>query len=124
LLPENERQYRALGQVPLADRALLWQQALEASNGDQPTPEDIARQIAERIANRMAGMSDEEQLKVIENYQDGIPDSTPEPKSPSELNWLLLERKILAVEPIDAEDAEDINEVRLRMHRCWLRRRA
>jgi hypothetical protein len=68
LLPENERQYRSLGQLPIEERLGVWQLALAGADGEQPA----AANIADLVAQRMACMSDQEQLQVTAGEQDQV----------------------------------------------------
>ncbi len=73
LLPANERQYRSLGKLPLEERLLVWQHAVEDADCEQPA----AAAIAALIADRMARQTDEEQLAFVEGYEKGLGGPTP-----------------------------------------------
>ncbi len=68
LLPANERQFRALARLEPEDQLLVWQAALEDAQGEQPA----AAQIARRVAERLAALSDEQQLEFVRAHEGAL----------------------------------------------------
>lgn len=70
LLPENERQYRMIGQLPPDEQAALWEQALAEAGGELPA----SKKIAELVAARLEKMNDQEQLQTVQDYESNLTD--------------------------------------------------
>lgn len=120
LLPENERQYRALGQLPLERRLLVWRAALEDADGERP----VAADVAALVAADMARQTDEEQLATVQEYERTL---VPAPRETHSANpvakverWCVALRKQVDEFPEAADEGRAL-EYAIRVYLAKLR---